>query len=128
MNQQHQNSKKDHFIPFVLGNTKASLALASKVYKKCRISCFIIDTERSWRNFFSPAYFIPLTPSEERRLLCEQLIDLAKQYPNAMPILVPTTAQYSKAIEQNRDLLERYFIIREPNALLSDSPLENIYH
>ena len=122
----HRQARK-YFLPFLLGNNKEARGLAAKISRRLRISSFILDERPSFKNPFALSYyFAPLTPTDEPRLLCEQLIDYAMQNPSALPILVSTEARYREITEQNRELLERYFIIREPNALLQTPPLSSI--
>ena len=115
-----------YFLPLFLGNTAEARRLATAVYKKFRIRSFILDEKSSWRGLFCTSYhFVPLTRTDSTRLLCEQLTDLSRQYPSALPILVPTE-DYKEAIGQHIDTLQTYFVIKEPSALLDSSPLVNI--
>lgn len=118
---------KNYFLPFILGNCNDSRRLASRVFRQCGITSFVLDFKRSPINIFGFSYyFVELTATKSDRLLCEQLIDLAHQNPSVLPILVPASASYQRTIEENRELLERYFIISEPQRLLIDSPLASI--
>lgn len=118
---------KSYFLPLILGNSKNSRKLASKVFRQCGITSFLLDFKRSPINIFGFSYyFVELTATKNDRLLCEQLIDLARQNPSALPILVPASVDYQRAIEENRDLLERYFIISKPERLFIDSPLATV--
>ena len=114
---------KNYFLPFVLGNKRSSRALASRVFRAHGCASFIFDKKSSLGCFFARSYyFVPLSHCSDARLLCEQLIDHARRYPACLPILVPTDGYYREVTEQNRDMLERYFIIREPDTLLTTPP------
>ncbi len=122
-----ERQAKNYFLPFILGNNRGARALAAKVFRAHHIVSFILEDRRSVRSLFNLSYyFVPLTPTDSSRLLCEQLISYAKQNPFTLPLLVPMTPYYKDAVEQNRELLERYFIIRGSDSLLSSTPLTTI--
>ena len=126
-----ESFKKDaclYFIPVFLGSNRLSRRLSARVLRKFGIVSYILDRKRTLKDVLSiSSRFVKTELGDEPPLLCEQLIAFASAEPSCLPILIPTTPKYKKAVELQRELLEGYFVISSSEELLICSPLANIH-
>ena len=116
-----------YFIPFLLGSNKRSHALSGKIFRKYGIVSFILDEKRSFSDFFDiSSSFFPIS-SGESSLLCEQLVALADREPYTLPLLIPTSPQYERAVSEQTELLQKHFVLCDAERVFTDSPMANIF-
>lgn len=116
-----------YFIPFILGSNRSSHSLAVKIFRKYGIFSCVLDKKRSFFDPFDPTSRYIRLFGESSELLCEQLIDLAGEEPYTLPLLIPTTAEYTQAIGEQRARLEGHFVICEPEKLFKSSPMSDFF-
>lgn len=117
-----------YFLPFILGNSREAHRLSVKIFRKYGIISLVCSPERSLLDFFDfTCRFVGILSTESDRLLCEQLIDLSKQNPFTLPILVPVDGRYKKSVCDNAGMLEKTFILSSAEKLFTDSPLATLH-
>ena len=118
---------KSYFLPFLLGSNAASHKLAKKIYRKHKITCYILDTKKTVADIFSSSSkFLKITESKSSTLTAEELIYLAKQCPYTLSILIPCSKEYEVLIDGMKGALESSFVISSAEDALSSSPLNVI--
>lgn len=116
-----------YFIPFILGNTPSARKLSRRIYFKYRIICLILDTKGSLLQLLDPTNrFLKLSKAHSSSLTAMQLTALAEQSAYTLPLLIPCSEKYEKLVEENRELLEKSFVISSIDTALTDSPLNII--
>ena len=116
-----------YFVPFFLGDNSLSHKLSNKIYVKHKIVSYILDTKKSIIDFldFTSVFWL-LYHTQEDGTILTQLKYLSKQFPYTLPILIPCTKEYTELVERNKDFLEAYFIISNPDDIIHSSPLNVI--
>lgn len=117
-----------YFMPLLLGSNRLSHRLCAATFNRYGIVSLILDTKRSPRDLVSVSSHFWLLSSADSQLIRDEIISLCGQYPDALPILVPTSDEYRAIVESAADELERYMIIRSPEELLSSPPIGNMDH
>lgn len=121
-----RDEAKLYFVPYILGNNSAAHKLASRILRKFGIVSLICDDHRSALDLIDmSSRTVVLTHTDSSRLIAEQLISLAAQSSYTLPLIIPTDDRYAKAIESERELLERTFIITDADRIFKSSPLTN---
>lgn len=116
-----------YFVPFFLGDNSVSHKLSNKIHKKYKIISYILDTQKSIINLLDfTSIFWLLHHTQDDEIILTQLNYLSKQFPYTLPILIPCTKEYAELIERNKELLESYFIISNPDDIMCSSPLSII--
>ncbi len=116
-----------YFCPFILGNGMAAHALSAKIFFKCGISSLILSEHFSVCDIIDPfGMRIPLVPSNDSELLCEELIPFATKNAHTLPLLFPCDEKYAALVEKERERLEGYFIICKTSEVFSSSPLAKL--
>ena len=117
-----------YFLPIFLGSNSDSHKLAAKVFRKYGITSFVLDQKHSAWDFFDPCCkFVRLSASTSPLLICEQLIDIAKQNPYTLPMIIPCSDEYRALVDKHKELLEPIFILLDEDTLFSSSPLNVIF-
>ena len=117
-----------YFLPFILGSSPSSRRMARRILSRYGIASLLFDEKRTFHDLLSLSFrFMPYLPKDEPRLMCEQLIALAEQEPAALPILIPASPEYERAVNENRALLEKHFVISSPEELFVCSPLADLH-
>ena len=116
-----------YFMPFLLGSNRHSHALALKIFRKYGICSYILDSKRSFGDVINPTGSFWRLFGSDSELLCEQLIKLATAEPYTLPILIPTTPEYERFTDGQRQRLETVFVLCEPDKVFSDSPFTDIF-
>lgn len=112
-----------YFLPLFLGSNYESHKMAVKIFRKYKVSSFVVDKKRSTWDFLDPfCKFVGLCPMSTL-LICEQLIDIAKQNPYTLPIMIPCSDEYRELVDEHRELLEPIFVLLDKDTLFSNSPL-----
>ena len=122
-----QKEARTYFVPFLLGNNSVSHKLSKKIYRKYKITCFILDNKKHASDildFSSRTLTLPYVKNNS--ITIEQLIYLAKQTPYTLPLLIPCNQKYGKLIETNREILESTFVLVNKDSIFTDSPLNVI--
>lgn len=116
-----------YFLPIILGNDRPSHSLSMRIFLKYGISSILLDEKHSVLDAidFSSRSEL-LSHFDSSALLCEQLIALAEQRPYTLPILIPCSEEYKKAVEEQKESLESFFVISTPETVLLSSPLTAI--
>ena len=125
-NKSVRDEAKLYFIPFLLGDSRRSRALSARIFRKFGVSCLILDKKRSLLDLFDLSSCFYKLFSDDSALLCEQLIPLATAEPYTLPLLIPTDERYELAVSEQRELLEKYFIILDAGQVFTDSPMARI--
>ncbi len=116
-----------YFLPFILGNTPTAHTVSLKIFHKYGIQTVIVGKKHSVIDTVDfSSRTVTLVASESSALLKEQLIALYEQCPFTLPLLIPCTEEYKKAVDEHRDELERIFIISDPETVFLSSPLTTI--
>ena len=116
-----------YFIPFLLGSSKHSHALALKIFGKYGMCSYILDKKLKLLDIIDPISKFSALCGSEDELICAQLITLARTEPYTLPILIPTGDEYGRIVEAQRDRLERIFVICEPDRVFLDSPVAKFF-
>ena len=117
-----------YFLPFILGSSPSSRKMARRVLRKYGIVPLVLDEKPTLCDLLALSFrFLPCLSKDEPRLMCEQLVALAEQEPAALPILIPASPEYERAVTENRALLEKHFVISSPEELFARSPLADIH-
>ena len=127
MSRSLHDDASSYFVPFLLGNTVQAQALSAKIFFKYGIRSVIVSDKRSLleiANLSNSFAYISQTDSEE--LICEQLIAISGQLPYTLPLLVLCSQKYKSTVQNNTELLERFFVICDADELFSSSPLSTI--
>lgn len=116
-----------YFVPFLLDNNRVSHKLSLKIFFKYGISSVIISKKRGVFDLLDfSSRPICVLDSKSSALLCEELIALADQAPYTLPLLIPCSKEYERAINEHREALEKHFVISNPKDVFSSSPLTTI--
>lgn len=116
-----------YFVPLLLGNNQASRTLAKNIFKRYHIKSFILDEKKSFSDVFSlSSEFLTLYETDDE-LTVFQLLELAKELPSSMPILIPCSEKYARFLKDYSDALEANFIISSEELALTGSPLKIIF-
>lgn len=116
-----------YFLPFILGSGKQARRLSSRLFSRFRIVSFVCNPKKSlWDSFDISCRHMSLCESRDVRLIAEQLLWAAERYSGYLPILIPVSDEYSGVIDEQRELLESRFIIREADEIFLSSPLCDI--
>lgn len=119
---------KHYFLPFILGNDARSHLLSLKIFHKYGIISFVCKKKRGLADFLDySSSFVRLCDTESSRLIAEQLVSLAEQSPTSLPLLIADCEEFDLAVEEQRKILEKRFIILSGKDLFTDSPLTDIY-
>ena len=116
-----------YFIPFLLGSSKRSHALALKIFRKYGMCSYILDKKLRLLDIIDPISKFSSIYGSEDELICAQLITLAHAEPYTLPILIPIGDEYRRTVETQRDRLERVFVICEPDKVFCDSPIAKFF-
>ena len=126
-NRQARENAREYFVPYLLGNTPLSHRIAARIFYKYGIVSLICDEGRSPLCALDIACrYLPLSPSSEPRIIAEQLLSLCEQQPYTLPIIIPVSPKYEKAVKSERAALEHKFVIADKATLFSSSPLADI--
>ena len=118
---------RQYFIPIILGNVPSSRKLARRIYRKYGIISLILDEKGSPLQLLDPTNrFFKLTAVKNSAFTALQLADLAEQTPYTLLLLIPCSDKYMRVVEENRELLEKSFIITNEDQVLTNSPLKII--
>ena len=124
---QARENAREYFVPYILGNTPTSHRISARIFYKYGIVSLICD-ERS-----SPlcaldlsCRYIKLSPSNEPHIIAEQLLSLCEQQQYTLPIIIPVSPKYQRAVEAEISALEHKFVIADKDTLFSSSPLADI--
>lgn len=116
-----------YFIPFLLGDNQASHRLSRKIFKKYGISSFILDDKRTFADIWDfSCRFIKLSSSQDFPLTLLQLVDIAREFPFSLPILIPCSDEYESFAKLYKTELESVFVLSSQEFALTDSPLKII--
>ena len=114
-------------FPIFLGNDHTSRHLASKLFYSTGISSLICDKRRCALDLFAMSYrFYPLYKSCDDTLLSEQLMALSRKHSELTLLLIPTTEEYSAAVDRLASQLEARFIITDTENLLTSPPIADM--
>ena len=114
-------------LPVFLGNNNTSRRLASKLFYKTGRSALICDKRRCALDLFAMSYsFYPLYKSDDDTLLLEQLIMLSQRHSELTLLLIPTTEEYSAAVERLAPQLEARFIITDAKEIFLCPPIADM--
>lgn len=118
---------RDYFLPFLLGSNSNSRRLARKIYRKYKITCYILDTEKTFFDVASRSRkFVKLTKTKSQSVMLEEILYLAAQCPYTLPILIPCSEEYESLVNENREALEAKFVLSSQSDALIKSPLSVI--
>lgn len=124
---QARENAREYFVPYILGNTPTSHRIAARIFCKYGIVSLICDEKSSPLCALDPTCrYLHLSPSDEPRIIAEQLLSLCEQQQYVLPIIIPVVPKYHKAVEAERDTLEHKFVIADKDTLFSSSPLADI--
>ena len=113
-----------YFLPVILGGGAASRRIASRIFLRYGSVSYILSDKRSlWSLLDLSCRHISLPRNAHPAFVAEVLISLCQQNPSTLPILVPTSAEYSALCENMHGLLEPYFVFSDTASVLTDSPL-----
>lgn len=113
-----------YFLPVILGNGKIARHVASRLYRRYGTVPYIVADKRSLCDMIGLHGRSVILPSEEHpHLFADALIDLCRQNPYTLPILIPTEPRYADAAESLRERLEPYFVFSDPEHIFTDSPM-----
>ena len=126
-NKTFEDEARLYFVPYILGNSRASHRLSARIYRRFGIVSVICDDRRSLLDLLDiSSRSVLLTHTDSPRLVCEQLIWLATQNDYTLPILIPTDTRYIKMLDTERDHLEACFVISSKEKVLTSSPLSSL--
>lgn len=118
---------KSYFLPFLLGSNAASHKLAKKIYRKHKITCYILDSKRSAADILDfSSKFLKLTSPKNEELTAKELLYLSRQSQYTLSILIPCSSYYEELVNCKREMLEASFVISNIKDALSASPLNVI--
>lgn len=113
-----------YFLPVILGNGKTAHHIAHSLYKRYGTVSYIVADKRSPRDLLGLYARSVILPSEEHpHLFADALIDLCRQNPYTLPILIPAEPRYADAADGLRKRLEPYFVFSDPEHIFTDSPM-----
>lgn len=116
MNFLSEDALAKDLVPVLLGQSIEAIQLAHRIYRQHHVISHVFCNKLAFPMRFSLCmkYHVVRSTSEERLMLCA-LLDFAKQLERADVIacLVPCTQPYAALVWENRELLERYFVISE---------------
>lgn len=116
-----------YFIPFLLGDNSTSHHLSKRIFRKYGIISLILDTKGSFADIWDfSCKFIKLSPSDNQSLTLLQLIDISREFPTAMPILIPCSKEYETFTQLFEKELESVFALSSKELLFETSPLKII--
>ena len=116
-----------YFVPYILGNSRASHKLSSKIYRRFGIVSFICDDRRSLLDLFDiSSRSVMLTRTDSTRLICEQLVWLASQGSYTLPILISNDPRYNEIMQRENETLEAHFVISKKEDVFLTSPLASL--
>ena len=103
-------------IPVLLGLSAEATETAHRMYRKYGVVSHVFCDKISLPRRLSLCMkFHVIRHSADKRLMVQALLDFAGQLENADVILylIPCTESYANMVWQNRDTLERYFVIAD---------------
>lgn len=113
-------------IPVILGANWQAMRLANRYLRQYRVRSYIMDEVR-------PIFLLPAFSLRFRKLsridgyvdfVISDLSRVAQEHPDQLLVLIGTTSHYRAMIEQNKQALEQYFILSDPELsfLVKDEP------
>lgn len=124
---QARENAREYYVPYILGNTALSHRIAARIFCKYGIVSLICDDKRSPLCALDIACrYLHLASSDEPRIIADQLLSLCEQQPYTLPIIIPASQKYEKAVMAERETLEHKFVIADKATLFSSSPLADI--
>lgn len=116
-----------YFIPILLGDNQDSHRISRKIFKKYGISSFILDRKRTLADLFDfSCRFVKLSSSDGFPILFTQLVDITREIPSSLPILIPCSSEYESFTELYQNELEAFFVISDKKLIFTASPLKII--
>ena len=110
---------QENVCPILLDNTAAAHRLAAGLYRRYGIISLIVGKPRFRDLFDAASRTLRLSPTACDRLRVEQWIDLAKRSEGQLLLLVPTSDGARDVVHRFAEALEPYFIVLEPDGVLS---------
>lgn len=116
----------ENVIPVLLDNTQSAHRISSRIFKRHGIVSFICGKKRFFDIFDISCKTLKLSNTNEKRLVAEELIEIAKKYSDMLPVLIPCSEKAEAVVLEFSEELEAYYIIADPNVFKNSSPIENL--
>ena len=116
-----------YFVPILLGDNQESHRISRKIFKKYGISSFVLDNKRIFADLWDfSCRFVKLSSSDGFPIIFTQLVDITREIPSALPILIPCSSKYESFTKLYRNELEAFFVISDKELIFTASPLKII--
>ena len=106
-------SNETEFIPVILGGDIPTYSLARSFHEEYEIKSIAISTVKNWLNSYSSIIDNIIEPKmNELDTFMDRLVSLGKQYEGKKKLLLIACGDwYVRMIIENRDVLEKYYVI-----------------
>ncbi len=106
-------SNETEFIPVILGGDITTYSLARSFHEEYEIKSIAISTVKNWLNSYSSIIDNIIEPKmNELDTFMDRLVSLGKQYEGQKKLLLIACGDwYVRMIIENRDVLEKYYVI-----------------
>ena len=106
-------SNETEFIPVILGGDITTYCLARSFHEEYEIKSIAISTVKNWLNSYSSIIDNIIEPKmNELDTFMDRLVSLGKQYEGKKKLLLIACGDwYVRMIIENRDVLEKYYVI-----------------
>ena len=106
-------SNETEFIPVILGGDITTYSLARSFHEEYEIKSIAISTVKNWLNSYSSIIDNIIEPKmNELDTFMDRLVSLGKQYEGKKKLLLIACGDwYVRMIIENRDVLEKYYVI-----------------
>jgi len=127
MTEETKDLLRQGIVPVLLGNHREAHRLSARLYRTYGVPSVLCGERRTLWDLLDPCCsFHALTREGDPRLTAEQLADLAAEYEDCFLVLVPFNDADQALIHGHGELIEPYFVCRDPEALWSDPMLETL--
>ncbi len=118
-NQSVYEAARQSLLPVLVDNTRAAHRLSARLFRRFGVVSLIFGKARLWDLFdlSSRTLRLPSTPCE--RLRIEELIELAKQSTDYLPVLIPCSDASREWIARHAAALESHYILADAETIFS---------
>ena len=108
---------REDILPVILGNSLAAHRLAFRLSLRYGLSPILFAPHRRALDLLDPFGRVLPSETEDARLACEQLCDLAERYEGVTLYLIPATPREQTWLGAHTEALEGAFRLTDPQEL-----------
>ena len=113
-------------IPMLLGSTPTAFALSLKIYRKCGVRSYLCSAGTGVLALLCPTLeHLPLFSKYDFDIQLKSLEYVADAQ-EFLPVLVPCNEYFRRVIQENREYLEKRFILTTPEKIFDAKPFSDM--